>query len=115
MYYRLFTNLTNSVIVRKGMDQSDLCHKCFPPFLWLLCDFLLRIPEIYRTPTEYFKIQVLSGDDSDSVEVALRKSLTQSFPSFECRTLPPPSTDATVMEDVSTSLEKLEKKNSTRE
>ena len=90
------------------MDQSDSRYKCFPPFLWLLRDFLVRIPERYSTPTKFLQIEVLSGDDPDSVKVAVRKSLTQCFPSFECRTLPTPSTDINVMANVSASLKLLD-------
>ena len=90
------------------MDQSDHRQKCFPPFLWLLRDFLVCIPERYDTPTEYLKIEVLSGDDSDSMKAAVLESLTQCFPSFECKTLPSPSTDAKVMANISTNLSELE-------
>ena len=103
--------MANSVIVRKGTDESNEHWKCFPPFLWLLRDMLVSMPERHGrklTPTEYLKSVVLGGDDSDSTKTAVRKSLTRSFPSFECRTLPPPSTDATVMENVNTSMEKLD-------
>ena len=104
--------MANSVIVRKGTDESNEHWKCFPPFLWLLRDMLVSMPERRGkklTPTKYLKSVVLGGDQSDSMKTAVRKSLTESFPSFECRTLPPPSTDATVMENVSTSMEKLDK------
>ena len=105
--------MANSVIVRKGTDESNELWKCFPPFLWLLRDMLVSMPERRGrklTPTQFLESVVLGGDDSDSMKTAVCQSLTQSFPSFECRTLPPPSTDEIVMENVSTSMEKLDKK-----
>ena len=103
--------MANSVIVRHGMDKSDEHWKCFPPFLWLLRDLLVHMPVRdgrQLTPTEYLKTEVLGGYDSNSIKTTVRKSLDKCFPSFECRTLPPPSTDPTVMENVSTSIEKLD-------
>ena len=103
--------MANSVVIRQGTDKSDDYWKCFPPFLWLLRDVLVHMPERdgkVLSPTEYLTMEVLGGDDSDCVKAAVRKSLTQCFPSFECRTLPPPSTDPTVMENVSASLKMLD-------
>ena len=107
----LFTNMANSVIVRQGMDKSDEYCKCFPPFLWLLRDVLVHMPERNGrelTPTEFLTTEVLDGDNSDRMKVAVRKTLTRCFPTFECKTLPPPSTDTKVMAKVSTSLKKLD-------
>ena len=103
--------MANSVIVRQGMDKNDEYWRCFPPFLWLLRDVLVTMPKRNGkelTPTEFLTTEVLDGDNSDSMKVAVRKTLTQCFPTFECRTLPPPSTDTKVMTEVSTSLKKLD-------
>ena len=103
--------MANSVIVRQGMDKSDEYWKCFPPFLWLLRDVLIHMPKRNRkelTPTEFLTTEVLASDSSNSMKVAVHETLTRCFPRFECRTLPPPSTDTKVMAKVSTSLEKLD-------
>ena len=103
--------MANSVVVRQEMDKSDEHWKFFPPFLWLLRDVLIHMPERNGrelTPTEFLTTEVLSGDNSDSVKVAVYNTLTRCFPTFECKTLPPPSTDKKVMAKVSTSLEKLD-------
>ena len=97
--------MASSVIVRQETaDKSDEYWKCFPPFLWLLRDMHLKMPERdgrQLTPTEYLTTVVLSDDDSDSMKAAVRKSLNQFFPSFECKTLPFPSKNETAMVNVS--------------
>ena len=101
--------MANSVIVRQETaDESDEYWKCFPPFLWLLRDMHLKIPERngrQLTPTEYLKTVVLGDDDSKSMKAAVRKSLNQFFPSFECKTLPIPSKNETAMVNVSKNLQ----------
>ena len=102
--------MANSVVVRQGMDKSNKYWRCFPPFLWLLRDVLVCMPERNGrklTPTEFLITEVLGSDNSDSMKVAVRKTLTQCFPTFECKTLPPPSTCQKVMANISTSSEKL--------
>ena len=102
--------MANSVVVRQGMDKSNEHWRCFPPFLWLLRDMLICMPERNGrklTQTEYLTTEVLGSDNSDSMGVAVRKTLTQCFPTFDCKTLPPPSTHVEVMANISTSLEKL--------
>lgn len=109
--YSLFTNMAKSVVARRGMDKSDDYWRCFPPFLWLLRDVLIRMPERNGkefTLTEFLTTEVLGGDNSDSMKAAVRKTLTQCFPTFECRALPRPSTERKVMVSVSTNLEKLD-------
>ena len=101
--------MASSVIVRQEPAKNDDEYwKCFPPFLWLLRDMHLEMPERdgkKLTPTEYLKTVVLSDDDSDSMKVAVRKSLDQFFPSFECKTLPFPSKNETAMVNVSKNLQ----------
>ena len=103
--------MANSVVVRHGVDKSGEHWRCFPPFLWLLRDVFVTMPKRNGkelTPTEYLTTEVLGDDNSDSMKVAVRKTLIQCFPTFDCKTLPPPSTDRKVMENISTSLEKLD-------
>ena len=100
--------MASSVIIRQGIDKSDEYWKGFPPFLWLLRDMHLKMPKRggrQLTPTEYLKTVVLGDDDSDSMKVAVRKSLIQFFPSFECKTLPFPSKNETAMVNVSKHLQ----------
>ena len=104
--------MANSVVVRHGKQSTNNEYlKSFPPFLWLLRDTLVKMPckndgkEL--TPTEYLTTEVLCGDNLDSMEMAVHGALTELFPCFKCETLPPPSTDANVMETITTKQEQL--------
>ena len=103
--------MANSVVVRHGKQSTNNEYlKSFPPFLWLLRDTLVKMPENdgkELTPTEYLTTEVLRGDNLDSMEMAVCGALTKLFPCFECETLPPPSTDVDVMMTVTTNQEKL--------
>ena len=103
--------MANSVVIRHGKQSTNNEYlKSFPPFLWLLRDTLVKMPENdgkELTPTEYLTTEVLNGDNLDSMEMAVRRALTELFPCFECKTLPPPSTDVDVMVTITTKHEQL--------
>ena len=112
--------MTNSVTVRNGVYKSDEYGKCFPPFLWLVRDNILQPTDKYGmeiTPTKFITTVVLKDDDDDdfffdstirNTKMTIRKTLTQCFPTFECKTLRPPSHDPKVLRKISTSMEKLD-------
>ena len=107
--------MTKAIVVRQGKENADNEYwRSFPPFLWLLRDVLVHMPEKNGkevTPTEYLTTEVLHGDGSDdkeSVGATVNKALTTFFPTFECKTLPPPSTSREMMAKVSESQDKLD-------
>ena len=103
--------MANSVVIRHGKQSTNNEYlKRFPPFLWLLRDTLVKMPEKdgkELTPTEYLTTEVLGGENPDSMEMAVRRALTQLFPRFECKTLPPPSTDVNVMVNITKNKDQL--------
>lgn len=107
--YSLFTNLATSLIVRH-MKSTDAYRRCFPPFLWLLRDVVIDMPqngEKKLTPTEYLRAEVLCVQEPGNTEATVI-TLTQFFFSFECKTLPLPSTSRKVMANVSKNQNKLD-------
>ena len=111
-FLSLFTNLASSIFACRNDYRKSL-----PPFLWLLRDVLIDMPERNgkrMTSTEYLKAEVLHCDETkgtestDAVEATGHKAITQFFLDFECKTLPPPSTKREVMANVSESQDKLD-------
>ena len=122
--------MAKSIVVREGTKTTDEYWRSFPPFLWILRDVLLNMPEKDGktvSPTEYLKTDVLQDYDIDpensedsnsqdeekkaeteSMATAVRRALTTFFPTFECRTLPPPSTSRKVMANVSKNQKSLD-------
>ena len=111
--YSVFTNMAKSIAVRRGYAITDEYWKIFPPFLWLLRDVLLKIPQKDGkevSPTEYLNEGILCNDESDgtkSMGTDVHWALNQFFPSFECKILPPPSSSNEVMQQISTNQDKL--------
>ena len=111
--HSIFTNMAKTIVVRQGNQGNSSYWNCFPPFLWLLRDVALDLPEIdgkKLTATEYLKTEVLCGPeskDSRNMEVALRTALTNYFPEFECRMLPIPSASKIVLANVGSSQDQL--------
>ena len=104
--------MAKSIAIRHGEKSTNSDYlKRFPPFLWILRDTTVRMPQKdgkELTPTEYLNTEVLGGDDNPaSMEVAIRRTLTEFFPTFICQTLPPPSTDIEVMERITTKQDQL--------
>ena len=108
-----FTQISKSIIVRQG-EQSDLTNfrDHFPSFTWLLRDATLKtVSEAGEelSPTDYLKTQILRRSkeliptQSDIVAMAI----LSYFPSVECHVLPPPSADATVLQNILQNEDKL--------
>ena len=103
--------MTKSIVISHGKETTDDEYgSSFPPFLWLLRDASVRMPEengIELTPTEYLIKEVLEDSNPDSMEVAVCRALKQFFPSFVCKTLPTPSADTEVMRAIATNQNNL--------
>ena len=103
--------MTKSIVIRHGKESTDDKYwRSFPPFLWLLRDAHVGMPEENGkelTPTEYLTTEVLSSDNPDSMEVAVHKALKQFFPSFMCIMLPTPSADTDVMRAITRNQKQL--------
>lgn len=83
----------------KSGAESDELYKHFPSFLWLVRDATLRYS---GTPTDYIKNEVLvrsSRVNPDRLDCIVQ-AITSLFPSVECRMLPRPSVDPTVLADL---------------
>ena len=109
--HSLFTNMTKSIVIsHRKKTTDDEYRSSFPPFLWLLRDAFVRMPEengIELTPTEYLIKEVLEDSNPDSMEVAVCRALKQFFPSFVYKTLPAPSADTEVMRAIATNQNNL--------
>ena len=103
-----FTHLTKSIIVRSGLTEKETMHEfCnyFPDFLWLLRDFTLQLADTHGrqiTARDYMMKKVLASSESfppastDYVAAIIRAS----FPSIDCRTIPPPSDDPYILQNI---------------
>ena len=103
-----FTHLTKSIIVRSGLTEKETMHEFrnyFPDFLWLLRDFTLQLADTHGrqiTARDYMVKKVLVSSDSyppaptDYVAGIIRAS----FPSIDCQTIPPPSDDPYILQNI---------------
>ena len=102
----MFLQLASSIVVRSGEENdANELRRFFPEFLWLLRDVhLLPADEKGEeiSATEYLKTKVLVRGKGffESKTDTIARALLAFFPSIECRTLPPPSTSSTVMQDI---------------
>ena len=86
-------------------DSLDL-KNFFPYFLWLLRDAILTIPSgpdgKPMSPTDYLITSVLKRGKSfkESTSDMVGRAILTVFPTIECMTLPPPSADPSVMQDI---------------
>ena len=102
--------MTKSIVIHHGKETTDdeYCSS-FPPFLWLLRDAFVKMPEVNGkelTPTEYLITEVL-GDNPGSMEVAVHRALKKFFPSFVCKMLSTPTANKDVMRDIVTKQKRL--------
>ena len=107
--------MAKSVIVNNNKKTTArLCHH-FPTFLWLLRDFSLKLPNNPATnqpmtPQQFLLNRVLHVDESNSElpeHDEVRMAILNFFPSLDCFTLPIPSADSQVMQDISSRHEEL--------
>ena len=102
---RQFETVTRSIIEKPGDDGSTL-SKHFPDFIWVLRDVLL-LPATKDgrelPPTDFLIQQVLNHGKGKATTKAdeVACAIMTSFPSVQCVTLPPPSVNAAVMENIS--------------
>ena len=85
-------------MVKSGAESDDL-YNYFPKFLWLIRDAALKCD---GTPTEYLKNKVLVRSTKatpDKIDCIVQTIVTL-FPSIECRMLPRPAVDPTILADL---------------
>lgn len=113
LFCSCFSQLS-SLIFTKGMteDKYDAISDNFPNFLWLVRD-ALEPPLIdgrQVSPTEYLKSRVLVRSNSrrstDRDEIV--SAILRLFPSVECRTLPRPSADPSIVTSMEQNYDRLE-------
>ena len=111
-FFSHFAQLATSIAVKdvtgKSSEEDDAfeLRNYFPDFLWLLRDVTLLPTDKSGkpiSPSEYLKTKVLkrstrSFKPSESDEVA--RAILTVFPSIECSTVRPPSSDPEVMQDI---------------
>ena len=107
--------MAKSVIVNNNKKTTARLRHHFPTFLWLLRDFFLKMPNNPATnqpmtPRQYLLNKVLHVDESKSKlpeDDEVRMAILNFFPSLDCFTLPIPSADPEVMQDISSRHEEL--------
>ena len=115
-FFSFFVKLASSVTIKKGSSKSSIneLRKYFPDFLWLLRDVTLQPTDENGSrisPRDFLKTRVLvQGDDSfeESVSDKVSRAIITFFPTIDCITLPPPSTDEHVMKHVYENTDKLD-------
>ena len=115
IYCSYFVKLAKSVAIKKGSKgfNPNEIRKHFPNFLWLLRDVtLLPTDENEReiSPNDYLLKRVLAADDSGFDETTsdrVGRAIVTFFPSVNCVTLPPPSSDVHVMRNIEENISKL--------
>ena len=106
-----FAKLATSIAVKDASacdeedDSLDL-KNFFPGFLWLLRDAILTVPSGPNgepmSSTDYLIKSVLKRGKSfkESTSDIVGRAILTVFPTIECMTLPPPSADPSVMQDI---------------
>lgn len=106
--FSCFTVLSQSISIRAGEENEDMTdfRAHFPDFLWLLRDVTLeptdKTSEKRITPAEFLMTQVLVPGNTirltltDEVVMCIRNY----FPTIDCKTLPIPSADKDVMQNI---------------
>ena len=100
MHYSYLTSVTKLI---EG-DQARHVH-IFPDFVWLLrdVDCIPRNADGKEvSPTDYLT-SVLQRNKSYSAS----STLLSNFPSFKCLTIPPPSTDSSILSDITGNVGRL--------
>ena len=99
--------------MREGQrNTTSSLRPHFPNFLWLLRDVHLQ-PVDHEgkevSPTEYLIDRVLCHSDEfdEGSDDKVKKAILAFFPTVECRILPPPSADPTVMRAIATNEQML--------
>ena len=106
---RCFTQLSRSLLMQKGESmKADVMRKFFPHFLWLLRDVTLAMTDkVGQTisATEFLHTRLLASQSGHYTE--LGKSLCSLFSSLECHTLPIPSINPKVIQNIVEQQDKL--------
>lgn len=109
----MFITLANHIVVKQGQSPSvSEFREHFPDFLWLLRDVILT-PTNEKgepiTPTEFLKTKVLVRSDAffESPQDMVARAILTFFPTIECHTLPPPSSNPEVMKNIHESSSEL--------
>ena len=106
-FAQLATSITVKDVTGKSIeDDAFELQNYFPDFLWLLRDVTLILTDKSGkpiSPSEFLKTSVLKRSTrlfkpSESDEVA--RAILTVFPSIECSTVRPPSSDPEVMQDI---------------
>ena len=114
-FFSFFVKLASSITIKKGSSKSSIheLRKHFPDFLWLLRDATLQSTDengLAISPREFLKTRILvQGDDSfeETVSDKVGRAIITFFPTIDCITLPPPSTDTDVMKQIYENTDKL--------
>ena len=113
-FFSFFVKLANSVTIKNGSSEShNELRKHFPDFLWLLRDVTLQLTDengSHISPRDFLKTRVLvqGGDNFDeSLSDKVGRAIIAFFPTIDCITLPPPSTNKHVMEQIYENTDKL--------
>ncbi|XP_078592726.1 guanylate-binding protein 1-like [Branchiostoma floridae x Branchiostoma japonicum] len=109
-----FAELAEAVRIWKSgeLDHEEFSRH-FPDLLWLLRDSTLIPTDEDGNPIDarsYLTKRILkeSGRFRQTPSDMVSRAITSFFPSLDCRTLPPPSSDTTVMQNIETSHDKLD-------
>ena len=107
-FFSCFTVLSQSVSIRAGEDNEDMTdfRAHFPDFLWLLRDVTLEPTDKKSgksiTPAEFLMTQVLVCGKTIRPTLAdeVVMCIQNYFPTIDCKTLPIPSADTDVMQNI---------------
>ena len=106
--------ISSSLLIHHGAENEDLVdfRQHFPDFLWLLRDVTMKPTDSVGnpvSPTEYLKMRVLTRNPKRMPTPAefVAMAITAYFPSLECLTLPPPSADMDVVNNITDNEDKL--------
>ena len=107
-FFSCFTVLSQSISIRAGEENEDMTdfRAHFPDFLWLLRDVTLEPTDKKSgkpiTPAEFLMTQVLVCGKTIRPTLAdeVVMCIQNYFPTIDCKTLPIPSADKAVMQNI---------------
>ncbi|KAI8478848.1 Enolase-phosphatase E1 [Branchiostoma belcheri] len=109
-----FAELAEAVRIWKSgeLDHEEFSRH-FPDLLWLLRDSTLTPTDADGNPIDarsYLTKRVLkeSGKFRPTPSDMVSRAITGFFPALDCRTLPPPSSDKHVMQNIETNQDRLD-------
>lgn len=94
-------------------NETELFHRTFPFFIWLLRDVTQAIPEDCKDIKDYFLKKVFREEDSGSGSQHSRQvaeGILGFFPGFEAFSLPLPTADEEIMRTISVNKDQLQTK-----